>query len=296
MADTVTIRSSGLRAEIQRRGAELVALRTAGGQDLMGSWTNEAVAGSWHSPLLFPVIGTVRDKIIRHRGRNYPMPPHGIARVNDFALEEAADLSCRLVLRDSPATRAHYPFAFALELDYRVSGSTLTITATLRNPGLEPLPASFGYHPAFRWPLEPGRAKEDYRIRFEHPEPAPIRMLRDSLLAEERAPSPVEGDRLMLRDDLFEGQQAKIFDRHISRSVAYGAPGGLGLQLDFPGMPHLGIWTRPGADYVCIEPWQGHADPEGFAGEFAEKPGAVLIGPGEARRWPLTVRVGQDLV
>ena len=90
------------------------------------------------------------------------------------------------------------------------------------------------------------------------------------------------------RDDLFV-DDALIFDAHTSRGLTYGAPGYPGLRVDFPEMPELGIWTKPGAPYVCVEPWAGIADPEGFEGEFADKPGVISIAPHAAHSF--TVRI-----
>lgn len=93
-----------------------------------------------------------------------------------------------------------------------------------------------------------------------------------------------------MRDALFEGG-ALVFDHVTSRRVSYGIPGQRSIRVAFPGLPHLGIWTKPGAGFVFIEPWQGHADPVGFEGEFSEKPGVVLIGSGEARQFSMEISV-----
>jgi galactose mutarotase-like enzyme len=77
----------------------------------------------------------------------------------------------------------------------------------------------------------------------------------------------------------------------VSKSVTYGAPNGGSIRIDFPDMPHLGIWTKPGAGFICIEPWQGHADPEGFDGEFSAKPGIVLIPPGRTQSFKVGITV-----
>ncbi len=113
----------------------------------------------------------------------------------------------------------------------------------------------------------------------------------DSLLGLTAYPSPVEGDRLKLHDGLFH-DGALVFDRLASHSVRYGVPDRRSLTASFPGMPHLGIWTKPGAGFLCIEPWQGYADPEDFEGELAEKPGVVRIPPGEAHRCKMEISVG----
>jgi galactose mutarotase-like enzyme len=163
------------------------------------------------------------------------------------------------------------------------------IRATVANEGDEPLPASFGFHPAFRWPLVAGVAREQHEVRFETPEPEPIRRLADGLLGGPE-PSPAAGDRLGLADALFE-RDALIFDRLHSRRLTYGPTEGRRLQLDFPAMPHLGIWSKPGAGFVCLEPWQGFASPVDFDGELANKPGIMAIPPQSDRVFALTVTI-----
>jgi galactose mutarotase-like enzyme len=98
------------------------------------------------------------------------------------------------------------------------------------------------------------------------------------------------GNRLALSDDLF-AQDALVFDRLASRRVTYVSPGGASIALSFPDMPDLGIWTKPGAGFVCIEPWQGFASPEDFDGEFADRLGVVRIAPGEARKFAVAIEV-----
>jgi galactose mutarotase-like enzyme len=164
------------------------------------------------------------------------------------------------------------------------------MTASVTHTGAALLPVSFGFHPAFRWPLPYGAPREAHEIRFEKDESAPIRRPVDGMISRAGYPNPVEGRSLKLEDSLFEAD-AIVFDRLQSRSVDYGAPGGGSLHVAFPDMPHLGIWTKPGAGYICIEPWQGYADPEGFDGELSEKPGIVLVEQGGTRAFTMTVTV-----
>ena len=146
------------------------------------------------------------------------------------------------------------------------------------------MPAAFGFHPALRWPLPYGKLRAAHEIVFEQEEPAPIRRPIDGLLSSARYPTPVRGRRLALHDSLFE-DGAIVFDRLASRSLVYGEA----LRVSFPRMPHLGIWTKPGAGYVCIEPWQGYASPEDFDGELADKPGMVSIVPGATETFAMSI-------
>ncbi|HEY6814256.1 MAG TPA: aldose 1-epimerase family protein, partial [Croceibacterium sp.] len=165
-----------------------------------------------------------------------------------------------------------------------------SMAARVRNPASEPLPFSFGFHPAFAWPLPGKAAKEDHAIEFEHEEPGRVRRIDADGLVARSEPTPVAGRTLALRHALFE-DDALIWDRLASRRLAYGAPGGARLDIAFPDTPMLGVWQKPGARYVCIEPWAGIADPAGFAGDFRDKPGVIELEAGGSRTFRMEVTV-----
>jgi galactose mutarotase-like enzyme len=159
----------------------------------------------------------------------------------------------------------------------------------VRNPGAEPLPFSFGYHPAFAWPLPGGaEGRAPARLRAGRAAAgAPRQQGRRADPAAGRADAG-QGPRSCAGSALFEAD-ALIWDDLHSRALAYGAYGGAWLDIAFPDTPQLGLWQVPGARYICIEPWAGHADPEGFAGEISDKPGIILLPPGEARSFRMDV-------
>jgi galactose mutarotase-like enzyme len=287
MTDLVTIRSIALTAAINPLGAELTHLRDAGGRELM----TDADPAFWtgHAPILFPVVGLPFEETIRVDGTAYPMKKHGFARHSLFEVVEAAEDRVTFALTDSAETRASYPFAFRLELTYRIEGATLSIEARIGNPADAPLPASFGFHPAFAWPLPYGEDRAAHRILFDADEPDDLRTIAaDGTIADVRRPSPLDGRELALRDELFT-DDALVWDHIRSDSVTYGAASGPQLQIAFPDTPMLGIWTKPGAAYVCVEPWHGIADPEGYTGEYRDKPGVFEVPAGGDKRIGMSV-------
>lgn len=287
MIDIVTLQNGTLGAAVSARGAELQRLHTASGEELLWDGNPDVWAG--RSPLLFPVVGNVKDDHIMVRGQRYPLLRHGFARTSTFELVASSATHCTWRLQPNDETRKRYPFMFRLDMTYALDGARLTIWATIANKGAETMPASFGFHPAFRWPLVPSVDREDHDVRFEKPEPEPVRRLAGGLLGGSE-PTPVAGDRLALADALFE-RDALIFDRLRSRRLTYGPPAGRRLQLDFPEMPHLGIWSKPGAGFICLEPWHGFASPSDFDGELAEKPGIAAIPPQSERVFELAVTI-----
>lgn len=293
MTDLTVIASDTLIARINPLGAELRSLADRDGREYMTDADPAFWAG--HAPLLFPIVGAL------HRGRyrlgetEHALPKHGFARASRFDRVEAGDAHARFRLRDNEETRAAYPFSFALDMGFRIEGWTLHMEARVENRDSQPLPFSFGFHPAFAWPLPGGAAKEAHRVTFAGAEPQPIRRIDppSGLLLPDPQPTPVDGRVLALDPALFE-PDALIWDNLHSRALTFGAEGAASLAIAFPDTPMLGIWQKPGARYLCIEPWQGIADPAGYEGDLRDKPGMIILPPGEARsfRMDVTVRPG----
>ena len=287
MTDLITIASDRLTAAINPYGAELTHLTDAQGRALM----TDADPAFWtgHAPILFPVIGVTNGSVIRLDGTEYPMAKHGFARHSTFAIVEQGADHATFRLAASDETRKSYPFDFALDIAFRIEGTTLSIDARIANHGATPMPAQFGFHPALAWPLPYGEDRADHRVTFAADEPGMLKaILPDGLIAAQERPSPLDGRVLHLRDDLFD-DDALVWDPVRSQAVTYGATRGPKLHVEFPDTPRLGIWTKPGAHYVCIEPWHGIADPEGFTGDFRDKPGVFEVPAGETKRIAMSI-------
>ena len=280
MTERHTLQTEAITATVDPRGAELVSLAFADGREML--WQAGPI---WprHAPILFPVVGRLAGDALRVGGKAHRMGQHGFARDSEFAWGERARTHCRLVLTDTEQTRAAYPFAFRFEVAYAVSHSSLLVTLHLTNTGERVLPASMGAHPAFVWPLAPGLDKADHTLTFGAEETSPIHRVTRGLLRAETYPSPVYDRVLKLDPALFE-DDAVILDPVASHSVVYAAGANAPrLAMSWSGFRQLGIWSKPGADFLCLEPWHGFASPEGFDGEFSEKPGLMHLPPHTSR-------------
>jgi len=282
-----TLRSGGITAVVSADGAELQSLQNADGHELV--WQ---AGPPWprHAPLLFPIVGRLKNDELRHQGKLYPITQHGFARDQRFDWVEREPARCALVLTDNAATRLHYPFAFRLTVSFVLTPSGLEVRLEVTNTGEEMLPASIGAHPAFNWPLLASIEKEAYRLSFSDDELAPIRRLRDGLLRAASEPTPIQGRTLALSERLFE-DDAIILDRLRSTSVRYAADHGPSIEMSWAGFRELGVWSKlGGAPFLCIEPWHGFASPSDFDGEFTAKPGVMQIACGDKRI--LSYRIG----
>lgn len=282
----IEIASDALSASIDPLGAELSHLRDGEGRELM----TDADPAFWsgRAPLLFPIVGRLNGDAYRLDGRSYPLPQHGFARRRRFEPIEQGPSRAVLRLAADDQSRAVYPFDFTLDAAYTLAGATLSIEVTATNTGDRDMPASFGFHPAFAWPLPYGGAKQDHRIVFAAGEPDPLVLIEGGLIGPADRPSPVDGRVLPLSDALFAAD-ALVWEAPRSRALSYGTDGGPQLEIGFANMPTLALWTKPGARFLCVEPWQGHADPAGFEGEIWDKPGMLRLAPGEARRFEMQV-------
>ena len=284
----IQIGGEALGAQIDPQGAQLSVLRDAAGQDLL--WNGDPAVWKGRAPILFPIVGALHGGHYLWRGRRYPLSRHGFARDRRFAVVHHDASEALFRLTDDAGTHKVYPFRFTFEVGFRIAGPQLAIMASVRNDGAQPLPASLGFHPALRWPLPGDARRAAYCIEFEHEEPAPIRRLdAQGLLMPVPRPTPVRGRRLQLDDALFQ-DDVIIFDRLTSRSLTYGTADGPRISIEFPDATHLGLWTKPGAGFLCIEPWRGVADPVGYEGEFDAKPGVLIVQPGANES--LQMRIG----
>jgi len=284
----ISISSRDLSATIHPLGAQLFTLRDRSGRDLQ--WNGNPEVWKGRAPILFPIVGALVGNQYRLDGEIFSLPRHGFARDRLFSLLESTSASATFRLSWDDETFKVYPFHFELDMRFAVTDATLHVVATVRNLEDEKfMPASFGFHPAFCWPLPYGKPRSAHVLKFEKDEPAPIRRLdSQGLILPDKFATPVVERELQLHDDLFKAD-AIIFDDIVSRRLRYGAEQGPQLELAFPGMPQLGIWTKPGADFICIEPWFGFSDPQDFSGDLRLKPGIALLSPGAVKEFAISI-------
>jgi galactose mutarotase-like enzyme len=290
----VSISSEQLIAEIDPLGAQLSSLKNRAALDLL--WNGDPAVWAGRAPLLFPIVGVLAGGTYQLGTKRYALARHGFARGKLFGIDSVGSAAAVFRLVADQSSLQVYPFQFELEVRYELKGATLSVTTWIRNRGSSPMPASFGYHPGFPWPLPFGQARSAHFIEFESDEPAPARRIDSAgLLTPERHPTPIIQRRLTLADSLFQ-DDVLIFDQINSRSVLYGSSDGPRLKIDFPDAPYLGVWTKPKAPFICIEPWHGLTDPEGFSGDLKDKPGVFVLDGGGAlcTRMDITLMESKD--
>ena len=270
-------------AEINPFGAELHRWR-ARGVELI----RELDKNVWDrtAPVLFPIVGWTRDGEVRVDGRSYPLALHGFAWRKGFEIAERRDDFVRLVLTDDAETRALYPFAFRFEVCFRLGDAHLEQTLIVTNAGDQALPYACGLHPGFRWPFAGSTAP--HAIRFEKAERPEVPVIAPvGLFSPAKRPVPLVGDTLPLDPALFTSD-ALCFLNIASKNLVFDNGAGARLHVALEDFPHVGLWTRPPAPYLCIEPWTGYGDPADFTGDLFAKPSMRLLAPGAAARHAAT--------
>ena len=276
-----------LTASVLAHGAELCSLRKGGVPYLYEGDAKEFWPKS--APILFPAVGRSAKDIWCIEGKNYPMPRHGFARDLLWDADCGSDDFVELSLVDSAATLKHYPFSFSLTAEYRLSPTALTCTYRLTNEDERSVPFSFGLHPAFRWPLEPGLSRTATRVRFPRKMRAERVLLEDGLRTKTREALIKNSDVLPLADGLFNRDALVLRNPEVEELVleAEGSP--RRIRLTFSPCTWLGIWSKPGAPFVCLEPWRGVASKVGDTTDVESKDAIEWLAPGAVFEYVMTI-------
>lgn len=277
-----SIESSSLKVSIQKTGAELCSIISKEtGKEYI--WQADPEVWGSHAPVLFPIIGGLKDGFYTFEGQSYKMPKHGIVRGNSkmFAEEQFND-SITFVLYSDETTKKMYPFDFQFRIRFSVSENRITVTHQVLNTGNSELLFSLGAHPAFRCPVLETEHYEDYHLQFEQTEYAETHLLdmEKGLVSDQIEFILKNTNRLPLHKHLFD-RDALIFKNLKSDSVSLvHKENEKILTMDTSDFPYLGIWAKPGADFVCIEPWLGIADNVAHNQQLESKEGILALEAG----------------
>ncbi len=259
-----------LKIEIKAAGAELCSIFHKA-KKIEYMWQ---AGREWpkHAPVLFPIVGQLRDNKYHFKGKEYSLPRHGFARERNFAVVKQDDYSVTFRLKEDAATLKSYPFHFNFDIQYLLRKRELFITYNVLNTGNEVMYFSVGAHPAFRVPNDVRDPYDDYYLEFDSDEDSLIWPLKEGLI--DQAPVRFLNSRKMpLSKALFE-KDALVFKNIRSENIHLGSNRqGHVLSVRVSQCPFLGIWAAKGADFLCIEPWQGIADSVDATGNICEKEG-----------------------
>ncbi len=273
------ISNSEFSVSISPSGAELTSIKDkVSGIEFL--WTGDSAVWGRKSPVLFPIVGRLKDNAYQATGQSYSLPQHGFARDMDFSIKETTDNKIAFSLVYNEETLKKYPYKFELQISYLLVGRKLTVSYKVINHQDSEIYFSIGAHPGFTCPLEENEKYEDYYLEFSKPEILNLHVLKDGLISTETLPYLNNEQKIPLYYDLFKND-ALIFKNYQSDfiSLKHKDKGEI-FKFHFKGYPFLGIWSKPGP-FICIEPWYGIADFINSNGVLEEKTGIQSIKPGE---------------
>lgn len=286
----IELQKGALRAVTDTQGGELISLRNREGTEYI--WGGDPAFWTGRNPVLFPIVGSLKDGTVRFGGQAFQMGRHGFARRSQFELEEQGADHVTFSLRESGETLKQYPYRFSLKISHRLLEDGFSTAFTVENTDSARLPFCIGGHTAFRCPLLPGERFEDYEIVFDRPESVPSLLLTPEGIIRHGSTEDIlrGGSAIRLDYDTFARLDTLIFGQPQSQGVSLLHRGtGRGVRMEFGGFPMVAFWTKPGAPFICLEPWHGCAALDNESGAFEDKPHCVCLEPGEKKTLAYTV-------
>lgn len=236
------------------------------------------------SPLLFPIVGKLRDDAYELNGVRYTLAKHGFAKKSEFALEENTGDTMTFLLTDSEQTRAVYPYAFELRVCFRLKEDGFIMEHRVKNVNPADMYFSIGAHPGFA--CEMG----DVLVMDENETAGAFQFNADFLRDPNTLPVFEDSREIVITPELF-AKDALVFDGLKSAGMTLKRANGKDVHVDFGGAPSLGLWAKPGEKYVCIEPWYGIDDIAGANPDFTRKERICCVAAGEEFVFPVTVAI-----
>lgn len=289
----VTIQNDRFSASIAPVGAELRSLKNRQSNE---EFIWQADPGIWakSAPVLFPITGLLKDDKTSINGVEYQIPKHGFARERLFKIVEQEAHRVQFEISADEQSRRVYPYDFALQIEFVLDANQLAINYTVCNTGAEEMLFSIGSHPAFALDLD--RAPlSDYALEFSEPESLDLYGLTDEFFAQKQTGYLKQERRIPLSKQIFD-DDALMFKDVQSRAIKLcRAHSDWAVEIELRGTPHLGIWAKPGAPFVCIEPWFSYNDAGDSDGLFKNKPGIMALAASGIFETGYTIRILDEL-
>lgn len=275
----VTIENGHLAVKVKAQGAELcsVTSKPTGTEYI---WHASPDVWPRHAPVLFPIVGRLKNNAYTYHDRQYALGQHGFARDKAFICVERSNDTLVFELSASDDTLAIFPFHFSLQIRYTLIGQRLNIAYRVFNPDNKPLYFSIGAHPGFNCPLVPNERFEDYQLEFPGKDQLSCQQLADGLLSGKAYPLGLDRHTLPVSKNLFANDALVLLDNQVNEVKLTSRKSGHGVAMQSEGWPCFGIWSKKDTEaFVCLEPWYGVADGTSVSGELTEKPELICLEP-----------------
>jgi galactose mutarotase-like enzyme len=271
------ISSDELTVTVNHAGAEICSVKSKKGTEFI--WQGDKKVWPRHAPVLFPIVGKLKNGTFVYKENEYALSQHGFARDRIFRTVDEESSMCSFQIHDNPDTLLLYPYFFSLDISYELKANTLITNYCVANNSDTRMYFSIGGHPGFNCPASGGATFEDYFLEFEKEE-LQITPLENGLRKSEKKGLGVPGKKLPLNTALF-ANDALVFENDQINSVKLKSKkSDYAVVMKCGGWPYFGIWTKPGnKDFVCLEPWHGITDSVSSGNSISEKEGIITLNP-----------------
>ena len=275
----IRIESESLTAEVNPHGAELYSVKSNDGTEYI--W-QAGPAWTRHAPVLFPIVGRLKENTYYYKDKKYTLSQHGFARDRLFTLVDKSPASCTFELLADDKSLENYPFRFRLRITYTIAGNSVTCKYEVVNAGTEVMFFSIGAHPGFCYPLTKGEQLGDFHLVFE--KHALLQTgLDDGLRTNDTKVVPMQGKTIVLTPTLFDSDALVFENGQVEKVSLVSKVSGRGVTMECEGWPYFGIWSKKGnQEFVCLEPWYGVADSIASTQKLEEKDGIIRLEAGAA--------------
>lgn len=284
---SITLKNDYLEIAINPKGAELYSI-VSKETGLEYSWSGNAAVWGKTSPILFPIVGTLKEDTFYYKDKKYSLPRHGFARDHVFQVSDQTSTSVTFMLSGTEDFLNLYPFKFELRLNYKLERNAFVVQYEVENKGTDEMFFSIGAHPAFKVPLIENSTYEDHYLLFDKVEQADRWPINKSGLIMNESNSLLKNtNRLDLKKSLFENDALVLKNLNSSKVSLRSDKHPHGLNFYFEGFPFMGLWAAKNADFICIEPWCGIADGVDHDQQLEHKEGIEKLSPGKtwSRHW-----------
>ncbi len=287
------LKNGGFTAKVDSLGAQLVSLKGENGFEYI--WTGDPGYWKGQAPVLFPIVGALREGRAKIGGEWFEMGQHGFARRREFSLAEQSADRIALRLSSDFETKKLYPFEFSLTVTYTLTDGGITTGFSVENTGNKVMPFAIGGHPGFNIPVNEAAAFEDYTICFEKPETqnCPAIVEGKGLIDPHETAYVLEDQgEIPLRHELFYHDALVFENLHSQKVRIVNKTTGRGVEMDFSGFPLFGIWSaKNDGPYVCLEPWTGCATRTDEGDDFEKKKGMIFLPAGGKTELAFSVQI-----
>lgn len=265
-----TIENDKLSASIKEYGAELHSVVSKdSGFDFL--WNGDTNVWYGQSPILFPIIGRLLDDKYYYDGKEYTMPKHGLFRKRDAQVVSCKDGKLVMMQTADAKTMAAYPFTFVVYITFELIGKSIKVTHKVVNTNEKTMYFSIGAHPGFKCKIG------DY-LEFDENETLSTEMIdSDSIRVNEKIPVLNNENRITITEHIFDNDALILSGIKSKHITLYSTDSNRKVKFDFGGSPYLGIWAKPGAPYVCLEPWFGVNDSRDKKDCICKKEGIIAL-------------------